>query len=231
MEFFRKNGKFVELGGFGASFIFIFLPFLTASIGYWTVNGNLLKVSTALGVFTMIFILVGIALTAIVAFKQDLLAKLGNVQEPLVNYGPLGLAGLSLLFVMIAGFSNVGNGVHLAVGFYLLFLVLGAVIASAVIRRFVLKDMFKASGVAPVAPQTPVQPQPVMGGQPIPQQPVMNPVQPQPVAPVPQQPVQPVGQPVNPVPVQPQPMPQQPAINPVPQQPVNNGQPPINPQQ
>ena len=222
MEFFRKNGKFIELGGFGASFIFIFLPFLTASIGYWTVNGNLLKVSTALGVFTMIFILVGIALTAIVAFKQDLLAKLGNVQEPLVNYGPLGLAGLSLLFVMIAGFSNVGNGVHLAVGFYLLFLVLGAVIASAVIRRFVLKDMFKASGVAPVAPQAPVQPQPVMGGQPIPQQPVMNPV--------PQQPVQP--QPVNPVPVQPQPIPQQPVVPqaPVPQ-PVNNEQPPVNPNQ
>jgi hypothetical protein len=219
MEFFRKNGKFVELGGFGAAFIFMFLPFLTANVLGYTASANLMESpTTAWGIFCLIFILVGIALTVIKYFKPDLLDKLGNAKQPVADFGVLGLAGLILLFLLIAGFSNLEQYVHLGVGFYFMVLAIGAVIASCVIQKFVLKG-----NGAPVAPVAPVQPQPVMGGQPMPQQPVMNPV--------PQQPVQPVGQPVNPVPVQPQPMPQQPAINPVPQQPVNNGQPPINPQQ
>jgi len=199
MEFFRKNGKFVELGGFGASFIFMFMPFLTATIFGYSASVNLMeKPTTAWGIFCLIFILCGIALTVIKYFKPELLDKLGNAKQVVVDYGVLGVASLTLLFVLIAGFSNLEQYVHLGVGFYLMFLALGAVIASCVIQKFVLKDN------GPVAP---LPPQPVMGGQVMPQQPV------------------------NPVPVQPQQVPQQPVMNQPVGQPTNNQQPPINPNQ
>ena len=166
MEFFRKNGKFVELGGFGAGFIFMFLPFLTANVLGYTGSANLLESpTTAWGIFCLIFILVGLALTVIKYFKPELLDKLGNAKQPVADYGILGLAGLIFLFVLIAGFSNLEQYVHLGVGFYFMVIAIGAVIASSVIQKFVLKD----NGAAPVAP---AQPQPVMGGQPMPQQPV-----------------------------------------------------------
>lgn len=169
MDFFKKNGKYIELGGFGLAFLSLFFPFLTItikSIVTVTANFNMLaKPTVGLGILSLLFILVGLAVTALATFKPELLVKLGNAEEPVVNYGPLGAAGLTLLFVIVAGLSNIGSEYHLGAGFYFLFLALGAVIASCVIRRFVLKEMYTSSGK--VTPKVPVTPQPVMNQGPI----------------------------------------------------------------
>ena len=173
----KKYGSYIVLGGFGLAFISVFLPFISASAYGFSISANLMD-DGAWGWIVMLLALAGAAIVAIETFaKQVLNSVKNNIVELLVNFLPLGFAGLIFLITLVEGIQAKNSYTHWNVGFF--FLILAALIAGAVIvvRRLIMKDMFKFDSVptGPVAP-TPVQPMQPQQFQP--QQPVQQPVQP-----------------------------------------------------
>ena len=175
----KKYGNYIVLGAFGLAFISVFLPFISASADGFSISANLMD-DGAWGWIVILLALEGAAVVAIETFKRDIFDNLkNNAVELLVNYLPLGFAGLIFLITLIEGIQAKNSYTHWNIGFF--FLIIAALCAGAVVvvRRFIMKDMYKCAPVAPVAPVQPVQP--------MPQQPMQQP----PVQP--QQPVQPTN--------------------------------------
>ena len=157
---------------FGLAFISVFLPFISASAYGFSISANLMD-DGAWGWIVMLLALAGAAIVAIETFKKDLFNSVkNNIVELLVNYLPLGFAGLIFLITLVEGIQAKNSYTHWNVGFF--FLILAALIAGAVIvvRRLIMKDMFKFDSV-PTGPVAPAPVQPVQPAQRVqPQQPV-----------------------------------------------------------
>ena len=161
----KKFGGFIALGAFGLAFISVFLPFISASAYGFSISANLMD-DGAWGWIVMLLALAGAAIVAIETFKKDLFDQVkNNIVELLVNYLPLCFAGLIFLITLVEGIQAKTSYTHWSIGFF--FLILASLVAGAIVvmRRFVMKDMFKF-GATPVQPVQPVQPQ-----QPVQQQP------------------------------------------------------------
>ena len=142
-EIVKKFGGYIELGGFALIVISVFLPFVSASIMGISISANFTE-DGAWGWIVLILALVGAAIVAIETFKKDLFNKAkNNIVELLVNYLPLGLAGLIFIITLIEGIEANTSYTHLSVGFF--FIIIGALaaICVAVVKRFLSKDMFK----------------------------------------------------------------------------------------
>ncbi len=142
-EIVKKYGNYIGLGGFALALISVFLPFVRASVLGFSVSAAFTE-DGAWGWICFLLALVGAAIFAIEAFKKDLFDKAkNNVVELLVNYLPLGLAGLIFLITLIEGLQAKTSYTHLSVGFF--FIIIGVLVAGAVvvIKRFIMKDMFK----------------------------------------------------------------------------------------
>ena len=150
----KKFGGYIVLGAFALAFISVFLPFISASVYGFSISANLMD-DGAWGWIIMLLALVGAAIVAIETFKKDLFDKAkNNIVELLVNYLPLGLAGLIFLITLIEGIQAKTSYTHWGIGFF--FLIIASLVAAAVVvvRRIVMKDLFKF-GSAPVAPTNP----------------------------------------------------------------------------
>ena len=155
-EIVKKYGNYIALGAFVLAFISVFLPFISASAYGFSISANLMD-DGAWGWIVMLLALAGAAIIAIETFKKDLFDKAkNNIVELLVNYLPLGIAGLILLITFVEGVQAKVSYTHWSIGFYFLILTSLAAGAVVVIRRFIMKDLFKFSGtpVKPVQPQT-----------------------------------------------------------------------------
>ncbi len=142
-EIVKKFGNYIGLGGFALALISVFLPFVRASVFGFSVSAAFTE-DGAWGWICFILALIGVALFAILAFKKDLFDKVkNNVVELLVNYLPLGLAGLIFLITLIEGIQAKTSYTHLSVGFF--FIIIGTLVAGAVVvfKVFVMKDKFK----------------------------------------------------------------------------------------
>lgn len=155
-EIVKKFGGYIGLGGFALTLISVFLPFVRASVLGFSVSAPLTD-DGAWGWIVFLLALVGAAIFAIETFKKDLFDKAkNNIVELLVNYLPLGLAAIIFLINLIEGLQAKTSYTHLSIGFW--FIMIGVLAAGAVvvIKRFIMKDMFKFDGV--VAPVKPVEP-------------------------------------------------------------------------
>ena len=175
----KKYGSYLVLGGFGLAFISVFLPFVSASAYGFSISANLMD-DGAWGWIVMLLALAGAAIVAIETFKRDLFdAAKNEIVELLVNFLPLGFAGFIFLITLVEGIQAKNSLTHWNIGFY--FLILASLLVGAVIvvKRLIMKDMFKFDKV----PTGPVAPTPVQPAQPMQQPPVQ-----------PQQPAQPMNQ-------------------------------------
>lgn len=136
----KNYGHFIELGAFVLMFISVFLPFVTVSIYGFTASASFIK--DTLGVFVLIFAILGCAFVAIDTFAKDVFKKFrdGSKNAGLIlDLIPLGLACLSLLFDIIRGSEASTAYSSLGVGFYFILLTSIVVIGTRVIKCFLLK--------------------------------------------------------------------------------------------
>lgn len=147
-EIVKKFGGYIALGAFGLTFISVFLSFVSVSFMGISVSASLMD-DGAWGWIVMLLSLVGAAIIAIELFKKDLFDKVkNNIVELLINYLPLGLAGFIFIVTLVEGIQAKTSGTHWSIGFY--FLILGSLAAGAVvvIKRIVMKELFKFDGVS-----------------------------------------------------------------------------------
>ena len=166
----KKYGFFIALGGLGLAFISIFLPFVSANILGYRATASFIK-DGFWAVLVLILIVLACGITAIEAFaKQVFDAAKDKTVELLINYLPIGFAGLALLITFIEGMRAITSYTHLSVGFY--FMILGLLVAAGTLafKRFMLKEMFKFDNIPDkVVPQAQPyqQPQTVQPTQPV----------------------------------------------------------------
>ncbi len=149
-EIVKKYGNYIGLGGFGLALISVFFPFVRATVLGFSVSAAFTS-DGAWGWLCFFMALIGGAIFAIEAFKKDLFNQVkNNVVELLVNYLPLGLAGLIFLITLIEGIQAKNSYTHLAIGFF--FIMIGVLAAGgvAVVKRFIMKDLFKFDNTTPV---------------------------------------------------------------------------------
>lgn len=142
-EIVKKYGNYIGLGAFGLTFISSFFSFVSVSAYGFSVSASLMD-DGAWGWIVIILSLIGAAIIAIETFKKDLFDKVkNNIVELLVNYLPLGLAGFIFIIALVEGIQAKTSYTHWGIGFYFLILASLAVIGVAVVKRFIMKDMFK----------------------------------------------------------------------------------------
>ena len=142
-EIVKKHGNYILLGAFCLTFISVFFAFISAKAYGFSVSASLMD-DGAWGWIVLILSLLGAAIVAIETFKKDLFNKVkNNIVELLINYLPLGLAGFIFVVTLVEGIQAKSSYTHWSIGFY--FLILGSLVACAVvvIKRIVMKNLFK----------------------------------------------------------------------------------------
>ena len=137
----KKYGNFIELGAFVLLFISVFLPFVTVSLYGYSISGSIIK--DTLGVFILIFAILGAGYVAIDSFAKDVFkgVREGNKNAGLIlDLIPLGLAGLSLLFDIIKGAQTSTAYSYLNVGFYFILIATVVIILTRIIKCFFSKN-------------------------------------------------------------------------------------------
>lgn len=157
-EIIKKFGGYIGLGGFALAAISVFMPFVRATVLGFSVSAAFTE-DGAWGWIVLLLALAGAAIFAIETFKKDLFGKTkNNAVELLVNYLPLGLAGIIFLITLIEGLQAKTSYTHLSIGFF--FIIIGVLAAGCVVvfKRFIMKDMFTMDGTAPAKPVAPTAP-------------------------------------------------------------------------
>ena len=142
-EIVKKYGGYIALGAFCLTFISVFFGFVSVSAYGFSMSASLMD-DGAWGWIVMILSLIGAAIVAIELFKKDLFDKAKNdIVELLINYLPLGLAAFIFIVTLVEGIQAKFSYTHWSVGFYFLILGTLAAMAVVVIKRIIMKDLFK----------------------------------------------------------------------------------------